>query len=101
MDTARTMNEQKAIREFLGERPDAAQLREWRTTLQERLKRMLSGRDAAGPEAKATWDGRIAELRRQIAALEQEELVTEFVEDSVRATLAMGSLVDGEQENAD
>ena len=37
---------------------------------------------------------RLKEMDRQIAALEQEELVTEFVEDSVRVTLAMGSVAE-------
>jgi hypothetical protein len=95
------MEEQKAIRGFLGDRPDAAQLREWRETLQERLRRLVAARAAAPPEEQAPLDPRIAELRRQIAALEQEEMITEFVEDSVRVTLAMGSVVDGEREDAD
>jgi hypothetical protein len=95
------MDEQKAIRGFLGDRPDSGQLREWRKTLEERLKRVLADQEAAPAEDVARWDARAAELRRQIAALEQEELVTEFVEDSVRVTLAMGSVVDGEQEDAD
>jgi hypothetical protein len=95
------MDEQKAIRSFLGDRPDAEQWREWRKMLEERLKRLLATSAAASPEERAQIEARAAELRRQIAALEQEEMVTEFVEDSVRVTLAMGSVVDGEQEDAD
>ncbi len=95
------MDEDKAIREFLGERPDAAQWRQWRETLEERLRRLLAARAGAPSEAQAELAGRIAELRNQIAALEQEELITEFIEDSVRVTLAMGSVVDGELEDAD
>ena len=95
------MDEQKAIRSFLGDRPDSGQWREWRKTLEERLKRLLAEREALPPEEQPRLDARAAELRRQIAAMEQEELVTEFIEDSVRVTLAMGSVVDGEQEDAD
>jgi hypothetical protein len=95
------MDEKTAIRDFLGDRPDAEQWREWRTTLEERLKRLTAEHAAAPPEAKARLESRIAELRTQITALEQEELITEFVEDSVRVTLAMGSVVDGKQEDAD
>jgi len=95
------MDEQKAIRSFLGDRPDSGQWREWRKTLEERLKRLLAEREGLPPEEQPRLDARAAELRRQIAAMEQEELVTEFIEDSVRVTLAMGSVVDGEQEDAD
>jgi hypothetical protein len=95
------MDEQKAIRSFLGERPDSEQLREWRKTLEERLKRLLADQESLPAGERARIETRASELRRQIAALEQEELVTEFIEDSVRVTLAMGSVVDGEQEDAD
>jgi hypothetical protein len=36
-------------------------------------------------------------MERQIAALEQDEMITEFVEDSVRVTLAMGGLAEDER----
>ena len=36
-------------------------------------------------------------MKRQIAALEQEQMITEFVEDLVRVTLAMGSINEGER----
>jgi hypothetical protein len=100
-ETITRMNEKKAIRSFLGDRPDSGQWREWRKTLEERLKHLLAERDAAAPEKQHGFDARAAELRRQIVALEQEEMVTEFIEDSVRVTLAMGSVVDGEQEDPD
>ena len=67
--------EQAAVEQFLGENPSSAQLRQWRETLRARL----------------------AEMDRQIAALEREELITEFVEDSVRVTLAMGSIAEGQE----
>ena len=50
----------------------------------------------AAPAQAASLKSRLTELERQIAALEQEELITEFVEDSVRVTLAMGSVSEGE-----
>ena len=100
-ETVTCMDEKKAIRSFLGDRPDSGQWREWRKTLEERLKRLLADRDAAAPEAQPGFEARVAELRRQIVALEKEEMVTEFIEDSVRVTLAMGSVVDGAQEDAD
>ena len=95
------MDEQEAIRKFLGERPEAAQWRAWRQTLEERLRRLRADRAAAAPEAQAALDAQIRELMTQIAALEREELVTEFIEDSVRATLAMGAVADGEVEDLD
>ena len=96
--------EQGAIDQFLGDKPSSAQLRQWRETLRERSRRLRQELKAAAPEQAARLrDGaaalraRLAEMSRQIAALEQEELITEFVEDSVRVTLAMGSTAEGER----
>jgi hypothetical protein len=97
---SRVMDEKKAVRDFLGERPDAAQWRQWRETLVERLRRLRAQQAAAPAEARPELDARIAELKKQIAALEQEELVTEFIEDSVRVTLAMGSAAGDELEDS-
>jgi hypothetical protein len=94
-------DEQKAIRAFLGDRPDAAQWRAWRETLEDRLRRLRAEEIPTEPAASVRLAARIAELKRQIAVLEQEELVTEFVEESVKATLAMGSAVDGAMEDAE
>jgi hypothetical protein len=89
------MNEDEAIREFLGDRPEATQFREWREVLQRRLASLEADRKKAvaigGPGSSAGLDGRIAQLRKQIDALLEEEAVTQFVEDSVRVTLAMGA----------
>jgi hypothetical protein len=83
------MNQDEAIKDFLGDRPQSGQLKDWRVTLEERL---------AGLQQELTERGdgagrlglKIEQLKRQIAALREEEAVTEFVEDSVRVTLAMG-----------
>jgi len=87
------MNEEQAIREFLGDRPSAAQLADWRTTLEQRLQALVEERQRIG--ATASLDTRVSQLQRQIAALSEEEAVTRFVEDSVRVTLAMGAGTDG------
>jgi cell division protein FtsB len=90
-------DEQSAIDQFLGDQPSSAQLRQWRETLLTRSRRLRQELKAAKPEEAARLRARLAELERQIAALEQEELITEFVEDSVRVTLAMGSIAEGER----
>lgn len=88
--------EQAAVEEFLGENPGSAQLRQWRETLSARARRLRQELKAASPEQAPALRVRLAEMDRQIAALEQEELITGFVEDSVRVTLAMGSIVEGQ-----
>jgi polyhydroxyalkanoate synthesis regulator phasin len=88
--------DQEMIEQFLGNQPSSAQLREWRETLMARARRLRQELGEAGPSQAVSLKSRLAELERQIAALEQEELITEFVEDSVRVTLAMGSVGEGE-----
>ena len=87
------MSEEEAIRDFLGERPDSAQLTDWRTTLEERLAALQEEQKRAGG-ANPALGKKIDQLRKQIAALREEEAVTQFVEDSVRVTLAMGQIAD-------
>jgi hypothetical protein len=86
--------EETAIEEFLGGEPSSAQLRQWRETLVARATRLREELKSADREQVPALRARLKEMDRQIAALEQEELVTEFVEDSVRVTLAMGSVAD-------
>ena len=86
--------EDTAIEEFLGDQPSSAQLRQWRETLLARATRLREELKKADREQAPALRARLKELDRQIAALEQDELVTEFVEDSVRVTLAMGSVAD-------
>jgi hypothetical protein len=89
--------EQAAIEKFLGDQPSSAQYRQWRDTLAARAERVRRDLKEAKPEQAPALRARLAEMERQIAALEQEQLITEFVEDSVRVTLAMGSITEGER----
>jgi hypothetical protein len=88
------MEEEQAIEQFLGDRPRAEEWARLRRTLADRLKRLSEEHDALPPDQRASLDARLKALREQVAALEREELITRFVEDSVRVTLAMGSAVD-------
>jgi hypothetical protein len=88
--------EQVVVEQFLGDNPSAAQLRQWRETLLARAKRLRRDLKAAAPEQAPALRARLAEMDRQISALEREEMITEFVEDSVRVTLAMGSIAEGQ-----
>jgi hypothetical protein len=87
--------EQTAIQEFLGDNPSSDQFRQWRETLVNRAKRLRQELKAADQSQAPALRARLAEMKRQIAALDQEALITEFVEDSVRVTLAMGSISEG------
>jgi phage terminase Nu1 subunit (DNA packaging protein) len=89
--------EQAAIEKFLGDRPSSEQLRQWRDTLATRAERLRRELKEANPAQAPALRHRLAEMKRQIAALEQEQMITEFVEDSVRVTLAMGSINEGER----
>jgi hypothetical protein len=89
-------DDQAIIEQFLGNQPTSAKLREWRETLIERARRLRRDIGETDPAQAASLKSRLSELERQIAALEQEELITEFVEDSVRVTLAMGGVSEGE-----
>jgi hypothetical protein len=72
--------DEEIVASFFGETSRARELRELKETLQERLKVLLA--DGSGSEKK------IQELRGQISVLAEEEAVSGFVEESVRATLA-------------
>ena len=89
-------DEQAAIEQFLEGNPSAAQLRQWRETLRTRARRLRQELKTADPEQAPALKARLAEMNRQIAALEREELISEFVEQEVRYTLAVGSMGEGE-----
>jgi hypothetical protein len=78
---------EEVLREFLGERPGTAELQEMLRALRHRLAGMEKELAAAPSPA---LERRVLSLRRQVEALREEALITEFVEDSVRVTLAMG-----------
>ena len=88
------MNHDEAIREFLGDRPGADELTEWRATLEDRLQKLKAERDKSS-KATPGLENKIRQLEKQISALRQEEAITQFVEDSVRVTLSMGAVVEG------
>ncbi len=72
--------DEEILESFFGETSRVRELRELKETLQDRLKIILA--DPNSSEKK------IRELREQITVLDEEEDVSAFVEESVRATLA-------------
>ncbi len=83
----------RIIEEFLGEHPRASEWRALRRSLEERLlglrrQRRLEAEGEADAERVTALDAQIAAMDRQIAALETEEAVAQFVEDSLKFTLA-------------
>ena len=96
------MDPDQPIKDFLEGQPRAHFWRELRETLAERLRDALAERDALPEDdpTRPTREKRVRELRAQVAALAQEEAVTQFVEDSVRASLSRpgAALSDDEDE---
>jgi uncharacterized protein involved in exopolysaccharide biosynthesis len=77
------------LEEFLGDTPRATEWRALREALRERLHAMLRSRDLeTDPAALTALETQIGSLRKQVAALETEEVVAQFVEDSIKASLA-------------
>jgi hypothetical protein len=88
-------DEEEVIDEFLGDNPRARELRLLRAALEERLTMMWREHERAVNERlREQLQHRIAELQKQIAAIRQEEAITSFVEDSVRATLQKSATED-------
>ena len=80
---------EQAVDEFLGDAPRASEWHALRQALTDRRRGLRSQRQAeTGPAAQAALDKEITALGKQIATLETEEVVSTFVEDSVRASLA-------------
>jgi hypothetical protein len=81
-------DEEEVIDEFLGDNPRARELRLMRAALEQRLAVMQRDNDRAVNEReRSLLQPKLAELRKQIAAIHQEEAITSFVEGSVRVTL--------------
>ncbi|MDX1934692.1 MAG: hypothetical protein SFU56_19015 [Capsulimonadales bacterium] len=80
---------EQVIADVLGDVPRAAYWRELREALSDRLVAAKSERDRWLPDTaeRTAVEKRIAELREQVHALATEEAVTQFVEDSIRASL--------------
>jgi hypothetical protein len=84
---------ENAIDEALAGRPRAQDLAEMIAALQLRRETFLREREAAStPQQKLEWERRLREVEQQIAILRQEQAITEFVEDSVRATVMHAAL---------
>lgn len=84
---------ERVIQEFLGDNPRATEWRALRHALSERLAAVrLQQRQETEAGADSTrlraLEAQATTLRRQVAALETEEAVTRFVEDSIKVTLA-------------
>lgn len=76
-----------AVREFLGDSAPASELRIWREALQERLNR-LRAEAAQDPQTREALRLKIDHLERQVHALMEEEAISGFVEETVRASVA-------------
>jgi (p)ppGpp synthase/HD superfamily hydrolase len=75
---------ERVIEEFLEGKPRASTLRELRQALETKLRRL--------EEDPSTPPEQIQELREQVRVLHEEELITQFVEDSIRFTLSADAL---------
>jgi len=80
---------EQAVDEFLDGQLRAAEWRAFREALAARLKDAVAERDGIPEDdpARAALEARIAELREQVRVLAEEEAITGFVEESVRASL--------------
>lgn len=75
---------ERAIEAFLDGKPRASTLRELRQALEAKLHR-LEADPSTSPE-------HLQELREQVRVLCEEELITQFVEDSIRFTVSADAL---------
>lgn len=88
------MDDDTIIEDFLGERPRASQIEGWLEALRSKLARVREEARQASAEDAVRLRNKVRELEQQVAALEKEAAITQFVEDSVRVTLAMGAIVE-------
>ena len=79
------------IEQVLEGHPRAEQWRQWREALEERLEKLLELK-AKGIVEYPNLDERIEELKRYIAVLREEEIITEFVEQQVRMVVGKAKL---------
>ncbi len=82
---------EQLIEQVLEGHPRAEQWRKWREALEERLGKLLEMK-AKGVSEYPDLDQRIEELKRYIAVLREEEIITEFVEQQVRMVIGKAKL---------
>jgi hypothetical protein len=82
---------EQLIEQVLEGHPRAEQWRQWREALEERLEKLLELK-AKGIVEYPNLDERIEELKRYIAVLREEEIITEFVEQQVRMVVGKAKL---------
>ncbi len=79
---------ERAIEEFLEGSPRASALAEMVAALAARRETFMRERDsAATEELRKEWEARVSEVDKQIRVLREEQTITGFVEDSIRATV--------------
>ncbi|HPO71605.1 MAG TPA: hypothetical protein PLJ31_02490 [Armatimonadota bacterium] len=84
---------EEKIDEFLEGRPRSSYLAELRAALARRLEGTRAAlKQTEDPKEQEKLRKEIAEMERQDEVLAREELITEFVEDSVRATVSWSLL---------
>lgn len=76
-----------AIRDFLGESARAEELRQWREALERRLDRLRAEAER-DPAARDSLRPKIEQMETQVRALRDEEAISGFVEETVRASVA-------------
>ena len=81
------LDEEQILDEFMGENPRARELRLMRMALEQRRSGFKRERARSPEREQPAFAAKISELDRQIAAIRQEEEITNFVEGSVRVTL--------------
>ncbi len=82
---------EQLIEQVLEGHPRAEQWRQWREALEERLEKLLELK-AKGIVEYPDIDQLIEELKRYIAVLREEEIITEFVEQQVRMVIGKAKL---------
>jgi hypothetical protein len=81
-------DEEQIVDEFMEGNTRARELRMMRAALEHRHEMVQRDLDRAKTDAEqVTLRSKLRELTRQIAALKQEETISEFVETSVKVTL--------------
>ena len=90
-------HEVEMIDEVLGTNPRASQLRLMRASLEERRNAVRTELERTNEApSRARLIGKIKTMDKQIAALRQEEGITEFVENSVRVAISKAALDEDE-----